>query len=314
MKIKKRKLFEAVEDMGSDSTAAMGENVENFEGIDVAEAFKKLNKLDETTQAKKISNALFGDKRGVVQTFAIISAENPAQDDDYILDTQNLSKEEKGLLDRQRSNAFRRGLEKDRMPYELKRDTVEWQLAKARLRYIKMLGDYGEKEYSFFIFNLSLQEAERYAADWGQESFWFGSREKVDNDDTARLTYFETADRKSKVNGTTIQYYKPIETTNIVWENEAFKEYFSQIGKFKFHIATKYFKDLENISTELDYPTDLEAFNESLRDGLKGLHRISCRIRAYEKKDRAVSKHSETITESIDTTLDALKALNKLDE
>ena len=61
MKIKKRKLFEAVEDMGSDSTAAMGENVENFEGIDVAEAFKKLNKLDEQAlNEQKLNEASYG--------------------------------------------------------------------------------------------------------------------------------------------------------------------------------------------------------------------------------------------------------------
>ena len=49
MKIKKRKLFEAVEDMGSDSTAGMGEDIDmnNVDITDMGEAFRTLNKLDE---------------------------------------------------------------------------------------------------------------------------------------------------------------------------------------------------------------------------------------------------------------------------
>ena len=42
-----RNIFEPVDNREKNNTAAMGENVENFEGIDVAEAFKKLNKLEE---------------------------------------------------------------------------------------------------------------------------------------------------------------------------------------------------------------------------------------------------------------------------
>ena len=225
--------------------------------------------------SNRIQRAIFGDYRGHIGSYAIITAQNPMG--------ISISPDENN----KRNKLFTE------------------QLRNLNIREYDMItGFYGGKENSFVLYNLSYHDAEWLAATFMQQSFFWGKTADLSgydsvNADTPKtvVTYYE-CNIDSNTDGI-LDVYKRIDPNkNMAYINKhgGYKKIESHIGAelvgnaidfyssksdLKFKISMQYFE-----SCELDQPcvVDLYALNESLNDAYTAQKRAKMRALAYNGK------------------------------
>ena len=113
-----------------------------------------LNKEIEATEGRltHIKKAIYGDKTGKIKTFAIISPNNPMGES---------ARPEENSASRKRTNGhLGKGWGKEKF-----KSTLD----AGRYQYILQEGKYGDREQSFFIFNISLNSAKSLSVIFAQE-------------------------------------------------------------------------------------------------------------------------------------------------
>lgn len=208
----------------------------------ISEAIKQLDALNEKQASGKVKSALFGDKRGLIKTFAVLTGENPM--------SAKLSDEE----NRHRNKLLRRDIEHKRdSEQKLSGLSKEDYFRKLHVQYIPIEGQFGNKEHSYIILNIAFVDAEYLANKFEQQSFFFG---KVYQDKTQDVSYYEKKDVADD--------YKLIETSDRVDDASMFDDFFSKYGDIKWSFYLKYFNECyvpRNITNERYFE---ESFDESL--------------------------------------------------
>lgn len=227
-------------------------------------------KLNE--DSNRIQRAIFGDYKGKISTFAILTAQNPMG--------INISAEENN----KRNKLF------------------EEQLKNLGIReYDKIVGSYGNKEDSYILYNLTYDDAKTLSAMFMQQSFFYGKTSDLSkytsvNKDTPKsiVTYYEcNIDRntdgimdvynridadKNKSYITKHGGYKEIEShVGAELVGDAI-DFYSRKGALKFKISLQYFESYESEQPEV---VDLYALNESLNDSYTIHKRAKMRALAY---------------------------------
>ena len=103
----------------------------------------KVKRLNENSNTR-LKSALFGDVSGKIKTFAIMTAENPM----------------KIKTNAQKNNEFTK--------------SFKTNLSSHHIQYIPVEGMYDNKEHSFMLMNLRLEDAMMLSTAYLQESFFFG--------------------------------------------------------------------------------------------------------------------------------------------
>lgn len=190
---------------------------------------RNIRSILKENKSTRLKTALFN-RGNKVRSFAILTAENP------------MGKS----LTADKNNARMKKL------YEI--------LKQNRLNYIKVIGQFGNKEHSVMIINLSYGDAEYLAKMFGQLSFFFGNNEGI--------SYYEATDE-------TGEQYRKVETTNRVDSAKDADDFFSRYGDFKFSIYLNYFNDN---SPDI---ADEKAVEESIDDTYNRKDRIAHRKLIY---------------------------------
>lgn len=221
--------------------------------------------LDENSNNyRRMKKALWGDASGKIKTFAIISVENPlgwknSTEEEFIKKykewTNNPSNYNKLKTGEMKAELAAKNIEKNG-------DTV---MKFGGFNYVNIKGTYaGNKEKTFFIFNIPFEDAKAIARGYGQESFFYG-KVYADHSDIA---YYETSDA--------CKTYKLIEITNSVVELKDADDFFSKYG-FQYRIDLSYFgADVTPIENNGE-------FEESMDDKRTFLSRASHRYKSYHK-------------------------------
>lgn len=189
----------------------------------------------------RIKSALYGDVTGKIRTFGIMTPENPMGVQYSNEDNNKLHKAFKEIL------------------------------SKMHVQYIKQLGSFGNKEHSYVLVNVSLNDMVYLNTKFNQMSFFFGRVTK----EGSSISYYEKPSKDSD--------YELIETVDRVVNAKDFNDFFSSHGDFKYSIDLDYFKEnLDSISEIVDE----EAMNEALDDAYTIKHRVNERALAYNGKRR----------------------------
>ena len=231
--------------------------------LSVMEALRELNEdsIEESKKYRRVNKSLFGDTKGKIKTFALISPQNPvgalgSEDEDY------------------RKNFIEYTVNKDKYNKEklaqLKRETLEKMIKStgdkalqiSNLSYVEVKGHYGEAEKSLMIFNLSLNDALVIARDYGQESFFFGEV----GEEQSTISYYQTFNH--------CKSYKLVEKTRTVSDETDAEDFFSKYG-MKFRINLRTFGD--------DVPV-IENLDETISDDTTFMHRALLRKNSAEKE------------------------------
>jgi len=236
---------------------------------------------------EKFKNDLIGGSKHI-RSFALLTAENPF--------VQRLPR----TANKERNNR------------------LEELLKNGGYVFRKVIGQYGNKEHSYCVYNISLESAKEISARFNQQSFVFGKiNNEADFDDDYRgnrMTYSFYAYRqkqydialekfKSLNDGITDEFYKKYpkfdpslyvkvdERDNFV-DND---DYFSRKNNFKFNIPFEFFNDEEAMAAghkidECARRIGEERFSrmleESIDDRFTGRHQYQNRIMMYGNKDR----------------------------
>ena len=207
----------------------------------------------------KVKSALFGDKRHLIKTFAVLTAENPMG--------KKLPDEE----NRMRNKQLRRDIEKKR-DADLKQSGLskEDYFRRLHVQYIPIKGKFENDENSYIVLNLSFEDAKYLADVFNQMSFFFGEHLE---DGKIVVSYYE---RKNPD-----EDFKFIESTERIDDAKDFDDFFSKYNGLKWSFYLKYFnesfKPLEVFNEEL--------LNRGLDDSYTPRGRAMYRNMAY-KKDR----------------------------
>lgn len=227
------------------------------------------NKIDENSNRyRRVKRSLFGDPTGKIQTFAIISPENP-------LGLKNSTKEEWIEKYKKWESNPREYNKKalDSLKTELLADRIknngDTAMKMGGFNYVQIKGKYEQYEKTFIIFNIPLADAKIIARDYGQESFFWG---KVSNqeDTPSRIGYY--------VSTNACKTYKLVEVSNTIWDVTDAQDFFSKYG-FKYKIAMREFGD--DVTPVEDTSEFEESFDEKRTFKSRALHRRE----AYRKKD-----------------------------
>ena len=96
--------------------------------------------------------------------------------------------------------------------------------------YIKIKGSYGEKETSYLILNLTLDDAKVVARNYGQESFFFANVTRDPNKEPSTLAYYKAYNQ--------CKSYKLVEITKTITDEFQANDFFSKCGmKFRINMA-----------------------------------------------------------------------------
>ena len=203
----------------------------------------KIKRLNENSNTR-IKSALFGDVSGKIRTFAIMTAENPM----------------KIKTNAQKNNKFTTSLKAN--------------LSIHHIQYVPVDGMYDNKEHSFMLMNLRVEDAMTLSITYLQESFFFGnvssephggsqiSYYRIKPEIQKRLEEAKTQEELQhiikllKQNATS--NYILVETSDKISSISDAENFFSRHGDFKFSINMKAFESLA-----LKEIKDEEAFNES---------------------------------------------------
>lgn len=225
----------------------------------------KIKRLDERAPTAKVKSALFGDNRGIVKTFAVLTAANP------------LGVPLTDLENRQRNNDLRKEIEDDRKKFNAAtmRDLVD----RGHYQYIPIKGKYGIEEPSFIVFNITLDDAKKLSSSGEQESFWFGRcRNEKDNNGNfiqpnATVTYYyydksyydETGKFKYNKVGSTQKVYDWSDMKNIA-------DNFSRYGSLTWNF------DFADAVANGRIARDVDELDESLREDVIPSRRMRHRV------------------------------------
>lgn len=201
----------------------------------------------------KVKKALFGDARGKVRTFAIMSAENPMG-------------EPFSAKENQARDAMLRG-----------------EMRAAKVQYKRILGRFGgNDEHSYMMFNLSLDDAKNFAKQFKQLSFFFGDVGRIeygasdDRSSASKITYY-----KADLDDDEVVGYSPVASAYGVSSADDFNDFFSRAKGYKFSI------DMPDGTFEsLAEVFDPEALERSLDDSKTARYRWHNRICAYANRKR----------------------------
>ena len=202
--------------------------------------------------------SLYREGKHVIETFAILTASD--------LDTQSLDRASNDTLKRQLN---------DLMSYE----NPEPVLTRYKFNYYKIKGKHGNKEDSFLICNLTLEDAKSLATRFQQQSFIFGK-----NTDNGLIFQFW-----ANKSGSGYVFAKADEKT--VSNDAADKEeYYTQIsGDYKFSIPFEKFDFDEDEMMESLYSKWFSSekyrkyFDENLTNSLDSKYTFLGRVRFRER-------------------------------
>lgn len=159
-----------------------------------------LNKELEATEGSltRVKRAIYGDSKGRIRTFAIISPDNP--------------------------------MGKKATPQENNKARKEFKdtLRAGYYQYTPIKGQYNDPEQSYFIFNISFKGAEYLAKTFKQESFIFG--QQLNNE--SKIFYYQT-DRDSYEKEGKIDYNQSCLSKGVNLMDTA-KDMFSKKNGFKY--------------------------------------------------------------------------------
>lgn len=219
--------------------------------------------VNENKKYFRVKRTLFGDPKGQIKTFAILSSENPLGWKDsteeefkqkYLKWVDNPRQYNKDSIAKIKSTELLHKVE----------ENGETALKYSGLSYVNLKGKYGDNEHSFIIFNCTLNDAKTIAGDYGQESFFFG---KVHNDG-ADIAYYMTKNA--------CKTYELIDTSKTVTYEDDATDFFSKYG-FKFRINMSEFGD------DVPKVENTDEFEESLDDNRTFMSRATHRRSAYKK-------------------------------
>lgn len=204
----------------------------------------------EENSSTRVKRALFGDITDKIKTFAVLTAENPM------------------------GAEFTRSVNRERM------DRLKKELALYHIQYTKIKGNYGNKENSLMLYNLSYKDALHFASEYGQESFFFAR-----NDFPAIVTYYQTAYEPTEdddLNNLVIppETYEKKETSRNISNEKDAEDFFSRHGDFKFKFDMDYFKEsAEKISESIVNP---QCLRRATSDNFTAHGRIMARIKSIK--------------------------------
>lgn len=170
--------------------------------------------LTEGTKAHKVKRAVYGDHRGIIKTFAIITAENPVFENG-----KRIPDEDKDNSSETNNRRMKRLL---------------GELKSMRLEYTRIGGMYGARERSLVVYNPSLTEILEIANEYGQESFFFGRQYEDEDGRYSTISYYATDNGKT---------YAKVEESRRIDNKQDFDDFFSKVGDFKFSIYMDVFND-----------------------------------------------------------------------
>lgn len=193
---------------------------------------EELNKELEANESKrfiKSQRALFGDPSGKIRTFAIISPDNPVG---------IFGQEEWSKISQLERTSFNKENRKELQQLLSRAEAIKRDGNKAMgyggFDYVKIKGSYGDKETSYLIFNLTLEDAKIVAKNYGQESFFYGKVSKTPSTNPSQIAYYKTTDK--------CKTYKLIEISNTISDESQATDFFSKFG-VKFRINMQEFGD-----------------------------------------------------------------------
>lgn len=227
--------------------------------------------LEEGNKFRRMNRTLFGGRDDKIKTFAIISTENP-------LGWKNSDEQEfKGKYlawTKDKSKYNREQIINAKEEFLIKQitRTGDDTLKYGAFSYVPIKGSYGEKEKSFFIFNIPFEDAKEIARNYGQESFFFG---KVKNGEM-QVAYYETDDA--------CKTYHRKEISNTITNEKDAEDFFSKYG-VKYRINLNYFGDDV-------VPLDNEwGFEEELKEPSTFKSRARERRKIKESIDKALKEN-----------------------
>lgn len=227
--------------------------------------------LEEGNKFRRMNRTLFGNRDNKIKTFAIISPENPLG----WKDTDEEEFKQKYLAWTKDKSGYNKAQVKDAKVKFLAnqigrtgRDTLKY----GAFSYVPIKGSYGDKEKSFFIFNIPFVDAKTIARNYGQESFFFGM---VKNGEM-QVAYYETKDA--------CKTYHRVEISNTITNEKDAQDFFSKYG-VKYRINLNYFGDDV-------VPLDNEwGFEEDLKEPSTFMSRARARRKVKESIDKALKEN-----------------------
>ena len=209
--------------------------------------------LDENSSTR-FKSALFGDITGKIRTFAILTPENPMM--------QSSSAEENNKRTKQFKELLKQG----------------------SIQYIKIEGEYGNKERSYMLLNIPCSEASSIASRFQQQAFFWG---KVNKDSNSIIEYWEVKDPNAKK-----LEYKLTERNDEIASSRDFIDYFSRHGNFKFRFDMDVFneslKDIKPIQRE-------EELEHSLNENTSSMNRYYSRVLSTKPREEIVNEATSRI-------------------
>lgn len=231
--------------MGSDDSSDVGSDAEQG-------AESGGESMAESTKSSRVKRALYGDLRGVIRTFGIVSAENP-----WFNNGEKIKEEDKdnsAVTNNKRTERFL------------------WNMKMMGLQYTRITGKYGSVEHSFVIYNPALADMEYLAYKFGQESFFFGKQGEDEDGVYSTIGFYKTE------NGT---QYTLIEESERIDDAGEFDDFFSRVGDFKFSIYMKVFD--EELKEVFNYDLLEDSINSSNTMRQRIEHRFLSRVKPKEK-------------------------------
>lgn len=228
-------------------------------------------KINEGNRYRRLNRTLFGDADDKVKTFAIISPENPlgwknSTEEEFKNKFKLWTNNKKEYNDEALKKLKKQDLEK------FFNKTGDETLKYGAFSYIQLKGSYGDKEKSFFIFNIPFIDAKKIARDYGQESFFFG----MVKDGKMQVAYYQTYDA--------CKTYQREEISNTITNEKDAEDFFSKYG-LKFRVNLKLFGDNT-------IPLDNEwGFEEELKEPSTFKHRANKRREIKNSVDMKLQEY-----------------------
>jgi hypothetical protein len=192
-----------------------------------------------------------------IETIAIITAENPKG--------KALSKEENNE----------------------KCEQFESILKAGKFVYRKVIGQYNSKEHSYVISNIALSEIKNLAAQFEQESFIFGSVDKLKKlDKTNRsclmnFDYWSIKDISKKIEASS--YIKEDTIDRVVYTDKAL-DFFTRRKNFKFNLPFSIFESMSSEYSSFNINEEImQKIKTDLNNNMSGRHLWENRARNYKK-------------------------------
>lgn len=227
--------------------------------------------LEEGNRFRRMNRTLFGNRDNKIKTFAIISPENPLgwkdTDEEEFKRKYNAWKNDSLKYNKEQMS----NIKAEFLAKQIERtgnDTLKY----GAFSYVPLKGSYGNREKSFFIFNIPFVDAKIIARNYGQESFFFGM---VKNGEM-QVAYYETTDA--------CKSYHRVEISNTITNEKDAQDFFSKYG-VKYRINLNYFgADVVPLDNEW-------GFEEDLKEPSTFMSRARARRKVKESIDKALKEN-----------------------